>query len=220
MRLFSYKITDDTGFAPNPFGSTLTLATCKPLIRQSKDVGDWVAGFTSKALNGDPVGDERLLFLMRVGEKLRIRDYFHDSRFQDKIPDVNGKGPYPKTGDNIYRPIAPGACEPEHFEQLKNPNHWTDSGPDLGHRKTDIGGQYVLVADEFYYFGKDSVNLPAEVRPKVPTGPSGHGWHTEATHAKSFIEYMRSRFTPGRHGLPHYWKDEENTPERSSCGGC
>ena len=27
MRLFSYKMTNDSGFAPNPFGHTLTLAT-------------------------------------------------------------------------------------------------------------------------------------------------------------------------------------------------
>ena len=30
VRLFSYKMTNDSGFAPNPFGLTLTLATCKP----------------------------------------------------------------------------------------------------------------------------------------------------------------------------------------------
>ena len=43
MRLFSYKMTSDTGFAPNPFGRRLTLATCKPMIRQSTHEGDWVA---------------------------------------------------------------------------------------------------------------------------------------------------------------------------------
>ena len=29
MRLFAYKMTHDTGFAPNPFWGYLTLATCK-----------------------------------------------------------------------------------------------------------------------------------------------------------------------------------------------
>lgn len=68
MRLFSYKMTHDTGFAPNPFGHTLTLATCKPQIRRSKKQGDWIAGFTSKALTGDRVGEERLIYLMQVGK--------------------------------------------------------------------------------------------------------------------------------------------------------
>ena len=40
MRLFSYKMTSDTGFAPNPFGRRVTLATCKPMIRQSTHEGD------------------------------------------------------------------------------------------------------------------------------------------------------------------------------------
>ena len=53
IRLFSYKLTNDSGFAPNPFGRVMTLATCKPKIRQSKIPGDWIAGFTSGHLNGD-----------------------------------------------------------------------------------------------------------------------------------------------------------------------
>jgi hypothetical protein len=53
MRLFAYKMTHDTGFAPNPFHGACTLATCKPQIRLHKRVGDWIAGFTSKRLNGD-----------------------------------------------------------------------------------------------------------------------------------------------------------------------
>ena len=220
MRLFSYKITHDSGFAPNPFGHTLTLATCKPEIRRCKHVGDWVAGFTSGELNGDPVGDERLVYLMRVGEKLLIRDYFWDSRFQDKIPNMEGKGPYPKTGDNIYRPLSEWAHEPEHFEQLMNPNHWTESGPDLEHRETDIGGQYVLIADEFYYFGSEPMYLPPEVRPKVPKGQAAHGWGTERVRAWEFIDLVRSEFKSGRHGLPHYWRDGEKTSQGQSCGSC
>lgn len=78
MRLFSYKMTTDSGFAPNPFGRSLTLATCKPQIRRSKKVGDWIVGFTSAELAGDPIGSERLIYLMRVGQKLHMRDYYYD----------------------------------------------------------------------------------------------------------------------------------------------
>ena len=51
IRLFSYKLTNDGGFAPNPFWGALTLATCKPQIRLSKRIGDWIAGFSSGTLN-------------------------------------------------------------------------------------------------------------------------------------------------------------------------
>ena len=92
-RLFSYKLTHDTGFAPNPFFGVCTLATCKPRIRESKRVGDWIAGFTSKRLGGDEVGSERLVYLMQIAEKLPFERYHSDPRFVAKIP-VLGSMPF------------------------------------------------------------------------------------------------------------------------------
>lgn len=45
MNLYSYVITRDYGFAPNPFWGICSLATCKPQIRQRALKGDWIAGF-------------------------------------------------------------------------------------------------------------------------------------------------------------------------------
>lgn len=217
MKLFSYKMTHDTGFAPNPFGHTLTLATCKPMIRRAKHEGQWVAGFTSGALTGDRVGEERLVYLMRVGEKRHLRDYFSDPRFQDKIPDMDKLGPASKAGDNIYCPLVPGACEFSHFEQLKNPNHWTASGPSEFDLKRDLSGQFVLVADEYYYFGARALSIPAEFRPWLPKGQSAHGRLTPPEQAERFIRFIRQHYKPGRHGNPTVWP-EEDTMKTSSCG--
>jgi Nucleotide modification associated domain 2 len=41
--VFSYVVTHDKGFAPNPYFGFLTLATCKPQIRKSARVGDWLS---------------------------------------------------------------------------------------------------------------------------------------------------------------------------------
>ena len=57
-----------------PFFGVMALATCKHKIRESKKIGDWIAGFTSKQLCGDPVGQERLIYLMQVTEKMAIAD--------------------------------------------------------------------------------------------------------------------------------------------------
>jgi hypothetical protein len=81
MSLVSYKMTHDSGFAPNPFHGYLTLATCKPGIRRSgsRRVGDWIAGFTSAALCGDAVGRNVLVahpgnyILLRAGRADRSR---------------------------------------------------------------------------------------------------------------------------------------------------
>lgn len=200
MRLFSYKMTHDTGFAPNPFGHTLTIATCKPKIRLHKSVDDWIAGFTSKKLAGHEVGSERLIYLMHVAEKLHMRDYFSDSRFQDKIPDTSASGPMAEVGDNIYRPVRQDAASSADFEQLPNRNHCEDH-----HREDDVSGNYVLIADEFYYFGGNALDVPPKYRPEVPRGQSGHGKETPSEQAWRFVDYIRGRFQPGRHGEPHWW---------------
>ena len=44
MKIMSYIITHDYGFAPNPYGGFLTLATCKPKIRNSAKIGDILVG--------------------------------------------------------------------------------------------------------------------------------------------------------------------------------
>ena len=199
MRLFSYKMTSDSGFAPNPFGRTLTLAACKPMIRQSKHEGDWVAGFTSKTRNGDGVGSERLIYLMHVAEKLLLRDYFSDARFQNKIPDMSARGPAIKAGDNIYRPLRPGAVDPLDFEQLPNANHKDRN------QQRDVSGRFVLIADEFYYCDRGALNVPPRLRPELPHGQSGQGKQTPPEQARRFIKYIRRRFQPGRHGHPHRW---------------
>jgi len=104
MRLFSYKIKTDAGFAPNPFFGVLTLATCKPQIRKSKKVGDWIAGFTSKTLCDDEVGEERIIYLMQVTDKIYISEYFYHPDFKDKIPDLSREEFVYQAGDNIYKP--------------------------------------------------------------------------------------------------------------------
>jgi len=44
MKLHTYVVRYDSGFAPNPFYGYCTLATCKPPIRKSAAVEDWIVG--------------------------------------------------------------------------------------------------------------------------------------------------------------------------------
>ena len=96
-----YKMTDDIGFAPNPFHGYLTLATCKPYIRLSAKVGEWICGFTSATLSSDPVGREKLVYAMRVDEKLTFDEYYLDPKFGAKKP-RSGRGCLYLVGDNLY----------------------------------------------------------------------------------------------------------------------
>ncbi len=44
LKIYSYVVRYDSGFAPNPFGDYCSLATCKPRIRKSIHKDDWVVG--------------------------------------------------------------------------------------------------------------------------------------------------------------------------------
>ncbi len=97
MKLFSYVVARDFGFAPNPFYGFCTLATCKPEIRKQAQIGDWIVGTGSNQLNCL----NKLIYVMRITDKITYNDYWHDSRYKCKKPIMNGslKQMY---GDNIY----------------------------------------------------------------------------------------------------------------------
>ena len=208
-RLFSYKMNADTGFAPNPFFGMLTLATCKPEIRKCKHEGDWIAGFTSKELCNDPVGNERLIYLMQVSRKVPLAQYFFDREFECKIPRVDAPQALQSAGDNIYRPVCADAAEPDDFEQIRNANHWDKANdcPDLYSLRHDVPGRYILVAKQYAYFGGDPLFIPAEIRPQIPRGQSSHGYRThDPIRANAFIDYVLTK-AAGRKvlGAPHRW---------------
>lgn len=207
MRLFSYKMTDDTGFAPKPFWGCMTLATCKPQIRKHKRPGDWIAGFTSGQLCGDPAGSERLVFLMRVQEKMTLSEYFRDERFQPKIPRRFREARVFKEGDNIYRPLVLNAREAHHFEQLPNPNHVLED------RAHDVNGRYVLISTRFVYFGVDALRIPSHLRPDVPAGQSGHGTGTnDPVRVEAFIDYVFHRHANvDVKARPHSWPHSDDS---------
>ena len=103
MRVYSYIVTHDTGFAPNPYWDYCTLACCKPLIRRTAQQGDWIIGLSPKAKGN------KLIYAMQVTEKpLTFKQYFKDKRFKKKIPKLNSKAWSAKCGDNIYKPLPDG----------------------------------------------------------------------------------------------------------------
>jgi hypothetical protein len=205
VRLFSYKMTNDSGFAPNPFFGVLTMATCKPGMRKSKRRGDWIAGFTSKQLCGDEVGEERLVFLMQVTDKIPISNYFFHPKFQNKIPDLSHSKFVYQAGDNIYKPVARG------FIQLENRNHTSK------HQERDLSGEFVLVSDQFYYFGGRPLafgngpeQIPRDLRPKVPVSQTNHGVRThDAERAEQFVNFVTENFGVGVHNAPCLWSSND-----------
>jgi hypothetical protein len=195
LRLFSYKQTHDTGFAPNPFYGVCTLATCKPRIREAKRIGDWIAGFTSTRLNGDTIGNERLIFLMRVAEKLPFEVYHTDPRFVAKIPVGGSARTVDTVGDNIY-----GKRDDGTIFQVPNRSH---AAKDTA---KDTSGRFVLIGTTFAYFGSAPLFIPDEVRPEIPPGQAGHGVRTkDRVRAQAFVNFVLA-YGRGIHAQPTSWR--------------
>lgn len=210
----SYKLTNDAGFAPNPFFGVLTLATCKPGIRRAANVGEWIAGFTSSGLCGDAVGEERLIYLMKVSESMTIADYFNDSRYAAKKPSLRNAPEVGRHGDNIYRPLNVGAVEAPEFKQLRNPHHWDRGGDreNLTSKNHDVGGRNVLIAEEFVYFGANALRIPEPLRPEVPKGQSAYGSFThDQTRVRAFVDFVLANARGRVNGPPHSWRAGDET---------
>ena len=213
-RLFSYKLANDSGFAPNPFFGYLSLATCKPQIRRAKKVGDWIAGFTSKKLNNDDVGSEKLVYLMKVAKKIDYNIYWNEKKYKDKIPNLETNDFIYKCGDNIYQPKNQEAKSPHEFIEIKNKNHWDhkNDNESIDSKIHDVNGRYVLIAEEFYYLGKNAIEIPLEIRPNIPKGQSSNGSLTKDSKiAHSFLEYIKNKYKSGIYGKPHRWPENDDS---------
>ena len=203
MRLHSYVVARDYGFAPNPFYGVCTLATCKPIIRAGADVGDWVLGTGAKrcGLEG------RAVFAMRVTETLSFDEYWSDERFQCKRPSMRGslKQAY---GDNIYRHAGDGAW-------IQAPSHHSlpDGSPNPRNIRTDTSRDRVLVSHDFLYWGGSGCEIPARFRDwdglDVCTGRQGQrsNWPDELV--REMAEWLKSFDERGQLGRPGAWPPRE-----------
>lgn len=160
MILRSYKMTHDTGFAPNVSGDTLSLATCKPKIREVCNKGEWIAGFNSATLDGTEVSKERLVYLAKVSGEMNFYEFWKN--YECKRPDKD------KNGDNIYKPKG------DEYEQMLNAHHGIEW------KEHDLKADRVLLCDEFYYFSVHNALDLGDLRPKinVPQKQAPYGYKT------------------------------------------
>ncbi len=183
MRLFSYVVEHDQGFAPNPFYGVCTLANCKPLIRLTAEVGDLVVGTGSAT--AERTG--HLIYWMRVGEIMSFDEYWDDPRFQCKKPVMNGSR-MQRFGDNIYHTAPDGTI-------LQADSFHSREGGVLSEEnlRIDTGRTHrVLISADYAYFGTAAPAIPPTLGFLVKQGP-GHKCH--------FTQAERDAVTAWLHGL-------------------
>ena len=99
MKIYSYVVDHDEGREPNPYFDTCTLCRCKfsktaektdgqrgqKNIVELAEKGDWVIGTGGMSIRSAKHG--KLIYAMRVDEKLKRGKYCSDPRFAEKKPE-------------------------------------------------------------------------------------------------------------------------------------
>lgn len=176
-KMWSYKVVWDTMFAPNPLFDILTLATCKPRIRNSSKTqrGMWIAGWAAcTTYNSDLFGggvfrckrgEERLIYLAQISDILPLDEYW------DKYPqkrcvcsaNINDAMRY---GDNIYTK--------KHTDVDGNIIATANLGNHTGieaAKKDYHNGKNAIICEKFFYFTPENrLIIPDRFKHLVPYG--------------------------------------------------
>lgn len=152
--VYIYVVDRDLGFAPNPFHGFCSLATCKPRIRNTAKIGDWVFGIGGRRLKATG----KCVFAMKVTRKVTFNEYWQNPEFNDKKPVRNGS----KTmllGDNIYFHDKENDVWTQAHSHHSNP----DGTLNVYNKNRDTQSFNVLLSKHFYYFGNAAPVIPNEI---------------------------------------------------------
>ena len=195
-RLYSYVVARDYGFAPNPFFGFCTLATCKPQIRRTAAVGDWIVG-TGSGRHGRAA---HIVYAMRVTEAMSFNDYWQDHRFRLKRPNMHASI-RSAFGDNIYhRNDVTG--EWNQVDSHHSYQHGTPNAKNICH---DTSVDRVLVSDDFLYWGSSGPRIPPSFRDEICKGGQGHRCRFPADLVSRCIAWLRGLNETGYGGDPLDW---------------
>jgi hypothetical protein len=223
-----YKITHDSGFAPNPFWGYLTLAACTPNhMKASLVPGDWIIGVESKSLanqrkrKGCNIAiNQSLIYAAKINEILTLDEYFRDSRFQAKKFNKNGNWKE-RRGDNVYfiknnqwRWLRCHGHEPDHLRNLHDSqvffdvkqldNYWKDKKmkKTYGVILQDLRGNTVFISNEFLYFGDKGINFPQKFTDCVPQRGIKYCPQNRVNDLENYLDNLIKTYRYGVHGNP------------------
>jgi hypothetical protein len=212
--LFSYILRIDDGAAPNPFWGQCTLTICKPKIRKTADIGDWVIGTGSKRVrlkNGKTENfADYLVYAMRVTDKKSLNDYdiYCKTIMQKKIPKYFNRTDWRlRMGDCIYD-YSNGTAPIQRIGVHKEKNV-----------QTDVSGLNALLSNDFYYFGDRPILIPAILRTIIKKS-QGHKKITDQNLVLKF-EYWITQYKKNKlYGQPQLKYKFQTMSEKDICNFC
>jgi hypothetical protein len=138
-----------------------------------------VVGLGSKnAPSGDLSG--KIVYAMRVDSIKSMEEYdeFTKKELLKKIPNIDSVNLIDRLGDSIYdfKSSAPQQRKSVHGH---------------GNKKTDLGGESVLLSKHFYYFGRNAIELDDRFT-KIIHQQSGHKSNANQDKFDDFVEWIES----------------------------
>lgn len=205
-KLFSYVIKFDTGAAPNPFWGLCTLTICKPIIRRTAKVGDWILGFGSTQVEikgkSNVSYSGKLVYAMKVKRVLTLQEYDEYCLLElpNKIPVWKTNDWRIRLGDCVYHFSGTNVLQRKSVHQEK-------------HISTDLGGINALLSDHFYYFGSKAIEIPSSLIGLIHKG-RGHRIISEAKLIFEFETWLNTFKKNKIYGDPQYrHKYDKNSQE-------
>lgn len=172
-RIFRYILKTDTGMAPCIDRALVSLATCKPKIRVSGKIGDWVIG-----CRPSPAPRGLVVWAGRIASVNEVGDYERQYRGRS---------------DAVYRGKLDGG-----FERLRPDYHRGEKE----FRKDISGPALVFDANATWYFGADPQMLPDHLIHLAARGQGHRVNGVVDGDAHSLHEWLMSVARPGIHGVP------------------
>jgi len=162
-----------------------------PVIRKAANIVDWIFGTGSKAkgLNG------KLIYAMKVSEKLTFDQYWNDYRFSFKKTVMNGSL-VQMYGDNIYH-----HAEDSTWHQTDSHHAKEDGSINMINLRKDTSGIYSLISNEFFYFGEACIEIPTNITKHICWDRQGFKYVDDEP-ALELINILYQSYKPGRLGNP------------------
>ena len=216
--VFTYRLTNDTGFAPCVDNGLLTLACCKGGTKTVKrGLRYFIGRFFEENLQKDVeayisgIYKNKLLYIAKIDKVITMNEYFGKSEYKDRT-------------DQIYR--IDGEILKRDKRKLKGIHD------DEHSNKCDINGKYVVISKEFIFLGNKAIDLDESILRFYPKtrgeNPKGQYSHTPAggltaenkNISKELYIKLRELIKEKGYTLTSGKVSEPHNPITTNCGGC
>jgi hypothetical protein len=189
-KIWRYVLAHDNGLAPCVDNDLLTLCCCKPTIRKSAVIGDWVIGFMPARY-----GRGRVAWAGQVSSVRPMGAYCQD---------------HPDRTDAIYRLVGSNPDGTEILQHAGGNHHQS-----LEAQTTDARGRNCLIFSPFWYFGAVGQELPTSLE---GLGHYYIGQTTIRSTEERLgdLQGWLSRWSPGIHGVPRVHVELNTVPVHSN----